>query len=145
MNMQDKVAVVTGAASGIGKEIAKTYFDHGAKVAIADLNLDAAQAVAREFDPTGERAVAVAMEGAPRIRRGSRAVSSMRRKGSGIAPKPSASTSRRPGRQFARRQAIRRTAARLGKSTRRIPYPAKPSPYRVAYVLLYPFLINGSP
>ena len=62
MNMQDKVAVVTGAASGIGKEIAKTYFDHGAKVAIADLNLEAAQAVAREFDPTGERALAVAMD-----------------------------------------------------------------------------------
>ncbi|WP_371763769.1 3-hydroxybutyrate dehydrogenase [Massilia sp.] len=62
MNMQDKVAVVTGAASGIGKEIAKTYFDHGAKVAIADLNLEAAQAVAREFDPNGERALAVAMD-----------------------------------------------------------------------------------
>jgi 3-hydroxybutyrate dehydrogenase len=62
MNMQDKVAVVTGAASGIGKEIAKTYFDHGAKVVIADLNLDAAQAVAREFDPTGARALAVAMD-----------------------------------------------------------------------------------
>jgi len=60
--MQDKVAVVTGAASGIGKEIAKTYFDHGAKVAIADLNLEAAQAVAREFDPSGERALAVAMD-----------------------------------------------------------------------------------
>jgi 3-hydroxybutyrate dehydrogenase len=62
MNMQDKVAVVTGAASGIGKEIAKTYFDHGAKVVIADLNLEAAQAVAREFDPSGERALAVAMD-----------------------------------------------------------------------------------
>jgi 3-hydroxybutyrate dehydrogenase len=60
--MQDKVAVVTGAASGIGKEIAKTYFDNGAKVAIADLNLEAAQAVAREFDPSGERALAVAMD-----------------------------------------------------------------------------------
>jgi 3-hydroxybutyrate dehydrogenase len=60
--MQDKVAVVTGAASGIGKEIAKTYFDHGAKVVIADLNLEAAQAVAREFDPMGERALAVAMD-----------------------------------------------------------------------------------
>jgi 3-hydroxybutyrate dehydrogenase len=62
MNMQNKVAVVTGAASGIGKQIAKTYFDHGAKVAIADLNLDAAQAVAREFDPSGERVLAVAMD-----------------------------------------------------------------------------------
>ena len=62
MNIQDKVAVVTGAASGIGKEIAKTYFDHGAKVAIADLNLEAAQAVAREFDPSGDRVLAVAMD-----------------------------------------------------------------------------------
>jgi 3-hydroxybutyrate dehydrogenase len=60
--MQGKVAVVTGAASGIGKEIARTYFDHGAKVVIADLNLEAAQAVAREFDPSGERALAVAMD-----------------------------------------------------------------------------------
>jgi 3-hydroxybutyrate dehydrogenase len=62
MNMQGKVAVVTGAASGIGKAIARTYFDHGAKVVIADLNLEVAQAVAREFDPSGERALAVAMD-----------------------------------------------------------------------------------
>ena len=67
---------------------------------------------------------AVAMQGAPRIRRGSRAASSMRRKSIGLASKPSAPTSRRPGR-----------AARPGKSTRKIPDPAKPSPYRVAYVL----------
>jgi len=62
MNMQDKIAVVTGAASGIGKQIAKTYFDNGAKVAIADLDLAAALAVAREFDPTGTRVLAVAMD-----------------------------------------------------------------------------------
>jgi 3-hydroxybutyrate dehydrogenase len=62
MNMQDKIAVVTGAASGIGKQIAKTYFDNGAMVAIADLDLAAAQAVAREFDPTGTRVLAVAMD-----------------------------------------------------------------------------------
>ncbi len=62
MNLQDKVAVVTGAASGIGKSIAKLYFEHGAKVAIADVNLDAAQATAREFDPSGQRAMAIAMD-----------------------------------------------------------------------------------
>ena len=62
MNMNDKVAVVTGAASGIGKQIAKTYFDHGGRVAIADLNLEQAQAVAREFDPSGARVMAVAMD-----------------------------------------------------------------------------------
>jgi 3-hydroxybutyrate dehydrogenase len=62
MNLQDKTAVITGAASGIGKAIAKLYFDNGAKVAIADVNLDAAQATAREFDPEGQRAMAVAMD-----------------------------------------------------------------------------------
>jgi 3-hydroxybutyrate dehydrogenase len=62
MTVQDKVAVVTGAASGIGKQIAKVYFEAGAKVAIADLNMDAASATAAELDPTGERAMGVAMD-----------------------------------------------------------------------------------
>lgn len=60
--MTDKVAVVTGAASGIGREIAKQFFDAGAKVAIADLNADGANAVAAEFDPTGTRAMGLAMD-----------------------------------------------------------------------------------
>ncbi|WP_091741191.1 3-hydroxybutyrate dehydrogenase [Phenylobacterium immobile] len=62
MTLQDKVALVTGAASGIGKDIAKAFLAEGAKVAIADLNLTAAEATAREFDPSGERAMAVAMD-----------------------------------------------------------------------------------
>lgn len=62
MGLKDKVAVVTGAASGIGKTIARAFLDEGAKVAIADLNKDAADAVAREFDSTGERAIGVAMD-----------------------------------------------------------------------------------
>jgi 3-hydroxybutyrate dehydrogenase len=62
MNMQDKVAVVTGAASGIGKHIAKVFLDNGAKVVIADLDLQSAQAVVREFDPSDERAMAVSMD-----------------------------------------------------------------------------------
>jgi 3-hydroxybutyrate dehydrogenase len=62
MSIQDKVAVVTGAASGIGKQIATVFFQNGAKVVIADLNLAQAQAVATELDPSGERAIAVAMD-----------------------------------------------------------------------------------
>lgn len=62
MRLTDKVAVITGAASGIGKEIAITFAREGAKVAIADLNLAQAEATAREIDPTGERAIGVAMD-----------------------------------------------------------------------------------
>ena len=46
MKLQNKVCIVTGAASGIGKEIAMAYAREGGKIAIADLNLAAAQAVA---------------------------------------------------------------------------------------------------
>jgi len=62
MSLQDKVAVVTGAASGIGKEIAREFLANGAKVAIADLNIDAANATAQEFDPSGLRAMGVVMD-----------------------------------------------------------------------------------
>src|SRR5260221_716133 len=62
MRLKDKVAIVTGAASGIGKEIAIIFAREGAKVAIADLDQKAADATAREIDPTGKRAVGVAMD-----------------------------------------------------------------------------------
>ncbi|SFK30183.1 3-hydroxybutyrate dehydrogenase [Methylocapsa palsarum] len=62
MRLKDKVAVVTGAASGIGKEIAIVFAREGAKIAIADLNLGAADATAKELDPTGERAIGVGMD-----------------------------------------------------------------------------------
>ena len=62
MRLKDKVAIVTGAASGIGKEIAIVFAREGAKVAIADLNQKAADATAREIDPTGKRAIGVAMD-----------------------------------------------------------------------------------
>jgi 3-hydroxybutyrate dehydrogenase len=62
MKLQDKIAIVTGAASGIGKEIAITYAREGAKVAIADLNKDAAEATAAEIRATGAQAMSVAMD-----------------------------------------------------------------------------------
>ncbi|MEO8455505.1 MAG: 3-hydroxybutyrate dehydrogenase [Sphingomicrobium sp.] len=60
--LQNKSAVVTGAASGIGKEIARQFVNAGAKVAIADLNLDAAHAAAEEIDPGGTATLAVRMD-----------------------------------------------------------------------------------
>jgi 3-hydroxybutyrate dehydrogenase len=57
----NKVAIVTGAASGIGKEIALRYAAEGGTPVIADLNLDAANATADEIKAKGSDAFAVAM------------------------------------------------------------------------------------
>src|SRR5262244_763280 len=62
MRLKDKVAVVTGAASGIGKEIARKFADEGAMLVIADLNQQGADAAAKELDASGKRAVGVAMD-----------------------------------------------------------------------------------
>ncbi len=62
MKLKDKSAIVTGAASGLGREIAMTYAREGAKVAIADLNLAAATAVANEIRSSGGQAIGVAMD-----------------------------------------------------------------------------------
>ena len=62
MKLQDKVCIVTGAASGIGKEIALTYAREGGKVVIADMNKPAAQATADEINQAGGTAMAVAMD-----------------------------------------------------------------------------------
>ncbi len=61
MKLKDKVCVVTGAASGIGKEIALIYAREGGKIVIADLNLEAAQATANEIKANGGQAMGVAM------------------------------------------------------------------------------------
>ena len=62
MNLNDKVCIITGAASGIGHGIAKRFVADGAKVVIADLKLDAAQRTADELTATGPgKAMAVEM------------------------------------------------------------------------------------
>ena len=57
----NKIGIITGAASGIGKEIALRFAAEGGTPVIADLNLEAAQATAEEIKATGADAFAVAM------------------------------------------------------------------------------------
>ncbi len=61
MLLKDKSAIITGAASGIGKDIALVFAREGAKIAIADLNMDAAEATAAEIRASGGTAMGVAM------------------------------------------------------------------------------------
>jgi len=61
MRLKDKVAIVTGAASGIGHEIAKTFAREGARVVIADINQKAADAAAAEIGDA-KKAIGVVMD-----------------------------------------------------------------------------------
>jgi len=62
MQLKDKVAFITGSASGIGKEIATVYAREGAKVVIADMNKDAAEATAAELKSAGSQALGVGVD-----------------------------------------------------------------------------------
>jgi len=62
MNIKDKVCVITGGASGIGLAIAKRYIADGARVVIADLDMDAAEKSATDLTKKGPgKAMAVEM------------------------------------------------------------------------------------
>jgi len=60
--IKDEVAIITGSASGIGKGIAQRFAKGGAKVVIADFNMEAATAVAKEIEATGAEAMAIRMD-----------------------------------------------------------------------------------
>lgn len=62
MQLKDKVAFITGSASGIGKEIAIVFAQEGAKIVIADLNKEAADATAAELQKTGAQAIGVGVD-----------------------------------------------------------------------------------
>ena len=59
MKLQDKVAIITGAAQGMGAMHARKFVEEGAKVAITDINLEAAQQLADEL---GENAIALKLD-----------------------------------------------------------------------------------
>ncbi|WP_342421595.1 SDR family oxidoreductase [Paenibacillus sp. FSL E2-0178] len=59
MRLNNKVAVITGAASGMGKAIAELYAEEGARVIVSDLNLEGAEAVAAGIRSSGGEAVAI--------------------------------------------------------------------------------------
>lgn len=62
MQLTEKSAIITGAASGLGREIALQMAQAGARVGIADLALDKAEAVVEEVRAGGGTALALAMD-----------------------------------------------------------------------------------
>jgi 3-oxoacyl-[acyl-carrier protein] reductase len=59
MRLKNKIAIVTGGASGFGKGIVEKFIEQGAKVVIADLNIELAEEVAKQF---GDEAIAVKVD-----------------------------------------------------------------------------------
>ncbi|MDQ0187680.1 SDR family oxidoreductase [Cytobacillus kochii] len=61
MKLKDQVAIVTGAASGMGKAIAELYAKEGAKVVAADLNKEGVEAVVDTIKSNGGQAIALSV------------------------------------------------------------------------------------
>lgn len=57
--LEGKAAIVTGGAQGIGLSIARVFAEHGARLVVADVNAEAAEAAAEELAASGTEAVPV--------------------------------------------------------------------------------------
>ncbi|MFA5115476.1 MAG: 3-oxoacyl-[acyl-carrier-protein] reductase [Candidatus Omnitrophota bacterium] len=62
MRLKDKVALVTGGAQGIGRDIALLFAAEGADVVIGDVNLGKAEATQKEIEALGRRSLAVELD-----------------------------------------------------------------------------------
>jgi 3-oxoacyl-[acyl-carrier protein] reductase len=62
MDLDNRVAIVTGSARGIGAAIADILAAHGAAVVIADINFEGAQAKAKELSERGHEALAACVD-----------------------------------------------------------------------------------
>src|SRR3981081_2345722 len=60
--LDNKIALVTGSGSGIGREIALLYAQQGASVIVADINLEAAQRVSATIQEQGHKARALKLD-----------------------------------------------------------------------------------
>ncbi len=62
MQLRERVALITGAGSGLGREIALTFAREGARIAVNDVRRESAERVAREIEATGSQAIVLAAD-----------------------------------------------------------------------------------
>jgi 3-oxoacyl-[acyl-carrier protein] reductase len=62
MRLKDKVAIITGGGQGLGREYALTFCKEGAKVVIAEINLENAKKVEKELTDLGGEALAIEVD-----------------------------------------------------------------------------------
>ncbi|GAI51624.1 unnamed protein product, partial [marine sediment metagenome] len=59
MRLKDKVAIVDGGASGIGRATSQLFAKEGAKVVVADIGIEEANKVVNEIKAQGKQAIAL--------------------------------------------------------------------------------------
>ncbi len=59
MKLKDKIAVITGSGHGMGREMALAFAEEGANIVVAEISAPAAEAVAKEIQALGRKALAV--------------------------------------------------------------------------------------